>query len=92
MSDQFRANERGLAFGILKFVAGLVFFVLLWGVLNIFVPDLFGSVGLSADGQQLQTTQNWIDLAWQGLPFIVVAMLAARFLAKAAFESRGGVR
>jgi hypothetical protein len=90
--SKLAADNRALAFGILKFVAGLAFFAMLWGVLNIFVPDLFGSLGVGADGQQLQTTQNWFDLAWQGLPFIVVAMLATRFISRAAFESRGGVR
>lgn len=89
---EFGRDRRGLAFGILKFIAGFVFFAMLWGVLNLFAPDMFSGLGLAADGQELSQTQNYLELAWQGLPFIVAGMLAVRLLARSAFESRGGVR
>ncbi|MDR9412588.1 MAG: hypothetical protein RI531_08245 [Haloferacaceae archaeon] len=84
-------REAHLAFGILMFVASLALFVILYGMLDIFVSDLFGGVGLEAQGQELTETQGYLETAWTLLPFIAVVILAARFIARAAFESRGGV-
>lgn len=85
-------REAHLAFGILMFVASLALFVILWGMLDIFVTDLFdGGLGLEAEGQQLSDTQGYVLAAWSLLPFFAVMILAARFIARAAFESRGGV-
>jgi hypothetical protein len=80
-----------LAFGVLEMLASLALFVMLWGVLNMFVPDLFGSVGLEAQGAELSTTQTWIETAWSALPFIALVIVALRFITRSAFESRGGV-
>jgi len=80
-----------LAFGILSFIAGLVLFVVLYGMLDIFVADLFGPVGLEADGSELSETQEYIAQTWNLLPFVAVVVLATRFIARAAFESRGGI-
>jgi hypothetical protein len=90
--SKFGGDTRGLAVGILKFIGGFIFFAMLYGVFNLFIPDMFGGLGLAADGQQLSTTQNWFELAWSALPFIVGAMLIMRLLSRSAFESRGGVR
>jgi len=84
-------REANLATGILMFVASLTLFVILYGMLDIFVSDLFGGVGLEAEGQELTETQGYLETAWTLLPFIAVVILAARFIARAAFESRGGV-
>jgi len=84
-------REAHLATGILMFVASLALFVILYGMLDIFVVDLFGGTGLEADGQQLSDTQGFVESAWNLLPFFAVIILGARFLARAAFESRGGV-
>ena len=84
-------REAHLAFGILMFVASLTLFIIVYGMLDIFVSDLFGGVGLEAEGQELTQTQGYLETAWTLLPFIAVVILAARFIARAAFESRGGV-
>jgi len=85
-------REAHLAFGIFMFIASLALFVILYGMLDIFVTDLFdGGLGLEAEGQELAETQGYILAAWSLLPFIAVLILAARFIARAAFESRGGV-
>jgi len=84
-------REAYLATGILMFVASLALFVILYGMLDIFVSDLFGGTGLEADGQQLSDTQGYLESAWNLLPFFAIIILGARFLARAAFESRGGV-
>jgi hypothetical protein len=85
-------QEAHLAFGIFMFVASLALFVILYGMLDIFVTDLFGGgLGLEAEGQQLSETQGYLLATWSLLPFFAVVILAARFIARAAFESRGGV-
>ena len=84
-------RRASLAFGVLEMLASLALFVMFWGVLNMFVPDLFGGVGLEAQGSELSTTQGWIQTAWQALPFIALVIVALRFLTRSAFESRGGV-
>jgi len=80
-----------LAFGVLEMLASLALFVMFWGVLNIFIPDLFGGVGLDAQGSQLSTTQSHVETAWSALPFIALIIVALRFITRSAFESRGGV-
>jgi branched-subunit amino acid permease len=73
-------------------LAGIAFFALLYGALNLFVPDLFnGSIGLQAQGEQLSQTQGYVQLAWIYLPFIALVVLSIGLLSRAAFESRGGV-
>jgi heme/copper-type cytochrome/quinol oxidase subunit 2 len=84
-------REAHLAFGILSFVAALALFVVLYGVLDIFVADLFNGAGLEAEGQQLTDTQEYVSQTWTLLPFLAVVILSVRFIARAAFESRGGV-
>jgi hypothetical protein len=84
-------RRASLAFGILSFIAGLVLFVVLYGMLDIFVADLFGPVGLEAEGSELSETQEYIAQTWNLLPFVAVVVLATRFIARAAFESRGGI-
>jgi len=71
-------REAHLAFGILSFVAALALFVVLYGTLDIFV-------------QQLTDTQEYVSQTWTLLPFLAVVILSVRFIARAAFESRGGI-
>jgi hypothetical protein len=79
----------GLAFGILAFFAALVFFGLLYAVMNVMTTELFAlDIGGS---QEVQTTQGYFNALWTYLPFILIIMLVARLIARAAFESRGGV-
>ena len=79
----------GLAFGILAFFAALVFFGLLYGVMTVMTTELFAlDIGGS---QQVQTTQGYFNSLWTYLPFILIIMLVARLIARAAFESRGGI-
>ena len=79
----------GLAFGILAFFAALVFFGLLYAVMNVMTTELFAlDIGGS---QEVQTTQGYFNSLWTYLPFILIIMLVARLIARAAFESRGGV-
>lgn len=85
-------NNRGLAAGILKFLAVLAFFALMYGVLNQFVPDLFGSAGLSAQTQKTTTLQSYMQSMWVALPAIVAFAAALRLIARAVFESKGGAR
>jgi len=79
----------GLAFGILAFFAALVFFGLLYAVMNVMTTELFAlDIGGS---NEVQTTQGYFNSLWTYLPFILIIMLVARLIARAAFESRGGV-
>lgn len=79
----------GLAFGILAFFAALVFFGLLYAVMHVMTTELFAlDIGGS---QEVQTTQGYFNSLWTYLPFILIIMLVARLIARAAFESRGGV-
>lgn len=85
-------RKASLAVGIFRMLAGIAFFALLYGSLNLFVPDLFnGSIGLQAQGEQLSQTQSYVELAWINLPFIALVVLGVGLLSRAAFESRGGV-
>jgi hypothetical protein len=90
--DRIVTRKASLAVGIFRMLAGIAFFALLYGSLNLFVPDLFsGSIGIQAQGQRLSQTQNYVRLAWVYLPFIALSVLSIGLLSRAAFESRGGV-
>jgi len=90
--NQIVTRKASLAVGIFRMLAGIAFFALLYGSLNLFVPDLFnGSIGLQAQGEQLSQTQGYVELAWIYLPFIALVVLSIGLLSRAAFESRGGV-
>jgi len=84
-------RRAGLANAIFQMLAALAVFGMLYGMLDLFVPSLFGSVGLEASGTQLSQTQGWIEDAWNALPFIGIMILGIFFIARAAFESRGGI-
>ena len=84
-------RRASLANAIFQMLAALAVFGLLYGMLDLFVPSLFGSVGLEASGTQLSQTQGWIEDTWNALPFIVIMILGIFFIARAAFESRGGI-
>ena len=89
---QIVTRKASLAVGIFRMLAGIAFFALLYGSLNLFVPDLFsGSIGIQAQGDQLAQTQGYVELAWLYLPFIALIVLSVGLLSRAAFESRGGV-
>jgi hypothetical protein len=90
--EQIVTKKASLAVGIFQMLAGIAFFALLYGSLNLFVPDLFnGSIGLQPQGEQLSQTQSYVELAWLNLPFIILAILGVGLLSRAAFESRGGI-
>ena len=90
--EQIVTKKASLAVGIFQMLAGIAFFALLYGSLNLFVPDLFnGSIGLQPQGEQLSQTQSYVELAWLNLPFIALVVLGVGLLSRAAFESRGGV-
>lgn len=94
MSDadrQLVTRRADLAFGILKFIASLALFAMLYGVLDLAVDPLFGDLGLSASGSQLTQTQGFIETTWDVLPFLALLMIAIFLISRAAFESRGGV-
>lgn len=86
-----RMRTRGLAAGILRFIAFALFFAILYGVFNIFILDLFGSVGLDATSQKVGTLQGYMQEAWIALPAIVMFAIAASLITRSVFESRGGV-
>ncbi len=90
--NQIVTRKASLAVGIFRMLAGIAFFALLYGSLNLFVPDLFnGSIGIQAQGEQLSQTQGYVELAWLNLPFIALVVLGIGLLSRAAFESRGGI-
>ena len=90
--EQIVTRKASLAIGIFRMLAGIAFFALLYGSLNLFVPDLFsGSIGIQAQGDQLAQTQGYVELAWIYLPFIALVVLSIGLISRAAFESRGGV-
>lgn len=79
----------GLAFGLLAFLAAIVFFGLLYAVFDMMATELFAlQIGESSEVTQ---TATYFDQLWTFLPFIILLMLIARLVARAAFESRGGV-
>jgi hypothetical protein len=91
MSDQLVTRRAHLAFGVLEMFAALGFFILIYGVLNIFVGELFSGLGLAAQSSELSRTQSYIESVWTLLPFVALLIVALRLLSRAAFESRGGV-
>jgi len=78
-----------LAFGVLAMFAAIVFMGLLYGVFDPVMTDLF-ALGLSGSSETSQTA-TYFSQMWTFLPFILLVMIFARFVARAAFESRGGV-
>jgi membrane protein insertase Oxa1/YidC/SpoIIIJ len=89
--DEIVTRRADLAFGVLELFASIAFFVALYGVLNIVAVDLFGSLGLEASGSELSRTQSNVESIWTLLPLVALFVIALRLLARAAFESRGGV-
>ena len=85
-------HNRGLAAGILRFIGLLGFFALLYGALDWFMADLFGPMGLQGNSQKVIELQTYMEQFWILLPALLVLMLATRLVARAVFESRGGVR
>jgi len=83
-------RRRALATGLLKFVAALAFALMAYGVINQIAPDIIG-LGLATESQDAEDFQAYVESAWIFLPFFLLLMLAARLIARAAFESRGGV-
>lgn len=82
-------TRNGLAFGVLAMFAAIVFMGLLYAVFNPVMTDLF-ALGVSGSSETQQTA-TYFDQMWTYLPFIFIVMIVARFVARAAFESRGGV-
>jgi len=85
-------DNRALAAGIMRFIVVLGFFALAYGVLNQFAMDLFGGMGLAAEGEKTSTLQGYMSAMWLALPALVVFILSVRLVARAVFESRGGVQ
>jgi hypothetical protein len=83
-------QRNDLAFGILVFLASLLFFGMLYGVFFGIVTDFF-SLGVEQPSTELAQTQNWFGALWTYLPFLMLVIIAVRLIARAAFESRGGV-
>jgi len=83
-------QRNDLAFGILVFLASLLFFGMLYGVFYEIVSDFF-NLGISQPSTELSQTQNWFGALWTYLPFLMLVIIAVRLIARAAFESRGGV-
>jgi len=84
-------NQRNdLAFGILVFVASLLFAGMLYGVFISPVSEMF-ALEIDQPSSQLTQTQGWFEALWSFLPFVFLVIIALRLVARAAFESRGGV-
>jgi hypothetical protein len=64
-------------------------FGLLYAVFNMMATELF-SLDIGGSSEVTQTA-TYFDQLWTFLPFIILLMLIARLVARAAFESRGGV-
>jgi ABC-type microcin C transport system permease subunit YejE len=79
-----------LAFGILVFVASLLFAGMLYGVFIGPVDTMF-AVDIDQPSSEVAQTQSWFSSLWSFLPFIFLVIIALRLVARAAFESRGGV-
>jgi len=60
-------------------------------VLDIVAQQLMGDAGLAANSAQVSQLQGYMSSAWLVLPVAVLMILTARYLARAVFESRGGV-
>jgi len=83
-------QRNDLAFAILVFVASLLFAGMLYGVFIQPVDTLF-AVDIDQPSSELAQTQSWFSSLWSFLPFIFLVIIALRLVARAAFESRGGV-
>ena len=83
-------QRNDLAFGILVFVASILFAGMLYGVFIQPVDHLF-AVNIDQPSSELAQTQSWLGSLWTFLPFIFLIIIAVRLVARAAFESRGGV-
>jgi formate-dependent nitrite reductase membrane component NrfD len=89
--DPLRERNRGLAAAILRFVVVGGIFALIYGVLDIVVSKLTGDLGLAANSAEVGQLQSYMSSGWLFLPALIVFLLSARLLARAVFESRGGV-
>jgi len=89
--DALRARNRGLAAAILRFVVVGGIFALIYGILDIVVSKLTGDLGLAANSAEVGQLQSYMSSGWLFLPALIVFLLSARLLARAVFESRGGV-
>jgi len=83
-------QRNNLAFAILVFVASLLFAGMLYGVFIQPVDTMF-AVDIDQPSSELAQTQSWFSSLWSFLPFIFLVIIALRLVARAAFESRGGV-
>ena len=83
-------QRNDLAFGILVFVASILFAGMLYGVFIQPVEQLF-AVNIDQPSTELAQTQSWFSSLWTFLPFIFLIIIAVRLVARAAFERRGGV-
>jgi len=95
MRDGSGMDDRGLAFGIFRVIVALAFFALMYAVFNQFMTGFFdGSlVGLGTAGSsEIGELQGYLADAWIYLPVFALFALSLRVIARAAFESRGGVR
>jgi len=95
VTDDMATRRHNLATGIFKFIVSLSFFALLYLVFNEFIPGLIDGSLVPTDpggNQDLSNLQDYVAAGWTFLPAIVLFMLAARVIVRAAFESRGGVR
>jgi len=85
-------DNRGLAAGIMRFILVGGLFALIYGVLDMFISDLVGGgLGLAANSAKVGTLQGYMSAGWVALPAIVLFILSIRLVARAVFESRGGV-
>lgn len=89
--DPLRERNRGLAAAILRFIVVGGIFALIYGVLDIVVSKLTGDLGLAANSAEVGQLQSYMSSGWLFLPALIVFLLSARLLARAVFESRGGV-
>jgi hypothetical protein len=85
-------DNRGLAVGVLRFIGYLALFGLMYGVLDLVALDLINQFGPAAQTTETQDMQSYIQSAWVYLPAIFIFFAAGRLLARAIFESKGGVR
>lgn len=89
--DPLRERNRGLAAAILRFTVVGGIFALIYGGLDIVVSKLTGDLGLAANSAEVGQLQSYMSSGWLFLPALIVFLLSARLLARAVFESRGGV-
>jgi len=83
-------TRNDLAFGLLKFVASILFAGMLVGVFLDPVATLF-ALEIEQPSSELAQTQQWFGAFWTFAPFFFLVIIAVRLLSRASFESRGGV-